>query len=141
MSAPKALGSRESKALVVQIDIDGTLDAAPAFFRWLTASLRSDGYTVLIVSSRVDSLECRTATIAELREWSITYDELHLAPEAIDPDTLPRGVHPAHRVFAHKLTVARARGTAVLFDDCSITAELFARYAPHVTVFRPMTKA
>lgn len=127
--------------IIVQIDIDGTLDAAPEFFRWMSGSLRRYGHRVLIVSSRVESPECREATLTELKTWGIDFDELLLTPEELKPEKNLEGLHPGHRMYAYKVLAAREHGTTILFDDCGITAELFKKYLPEVKVFRPQAPA
>ena len=37
-------GTNKEFPMVVQIDIDGTIDAAPEFFRWLSVALKRDGH-------------------------------------------------------------------------------------------------
>ena len=126
--------------MVVQIDIDGTIDAAPEFFRWLSVALKRDGHRVLVVTSRTTSPENVKATAAELKELGVVYDVLFLSPELDDLDArrLPPGLHPAHRLYISKLFAAEDHGTEVLFDDCGITADLFQRYLPKVKIFRPL---
>ncbi len=128
--------------MIVQIDIDHTITAAPEFFAWLTKALREDGHRILIVSSRTTSPENLRFSAQELRAFGIVFDELHLSPEVteLDPHRLPPGLHPAHRLYVYKLLVAQDHGADYLFDDCGITAELFQRYLPTVTVFRPVRK-
>ena len=123
----------------IQLDIDGTLDRSPGFFRWLSTSLRKDGHDVLIVTSRVESPGNRLATERQLEGWKISYDTLILSPppDDLDEKKLPKDLHPAHRQFITKVFVARDDKVDILFDDCGITAELFKRYLPKVLVFRP----
>ncbi|MEK6542891.1 MAG: hypothetical protein AABZ44_00420 [Elusimicrobiota bacterium] len=122
----------------IQIDIDGTIDEAPGFFRWLTASLKRDGHKVIIVTSRTDSPETRTLTTKELKDWGITYDKLILSPETdkLDPKRLPKDLDWAHKLFIFKVITAQDDDVDILFDDCSITASLFKRYLPQVKIFR-----
>ena len=126
--------------MIVQIDIDGTITAAPEFFAWLSRALRRDGHTVLVVTSRTTSSENLRFTAEEMRGYSIVFDELILSPavEDLDPQRLPPGLHPAHRLYVYKLISAEDHGTEVLFDDCTITADLFRKYLPDVMVFRPL---
>lgn len=126
--------------MIVQIDIDGTVDRAPEFFGWLTQTLRRDGHTVLIVSSRTTSPENLKLSAEELRAFGVVWDKLLLssAVDDLDPHRLPPGLHPAHRLFVYKLIVAQDYVTEILFDDCSITSDLFKRHLPDVRVLRPL---
>lgn len=126
--------------MIVQLDLDGTLDAAPAFFAWLTAALRRDGHRVLVVTSRTTSPENLKATAAELKELGVVYDQLFLSPALDDLDSrrFPPGMYPAHRLYVYKLIAAEDHGVEVLFDDCSITTDLFRKHLPKVKVFRPL---
>ena len=128
--------------MIVQIDIDGTITAAPECFAWLTQALRRDGHTVLIVSSRAASPDNLAFSAEELRAFGIVWDKLFLSPavDDLDPHRLPPFLEPAHRLVVYKLLVAEDHRVDILFDDCSITSELFQRYAPDVKVFRPMRK-
>ncbi|MBI2789823.1 MAG: hypothetical protein HYX59_14200 [Elusimicrobia bacterium] len=126
--------------MVIQIDIDGTIDAAPEFFRWLTVALTRDDHTVLIVSSRTTSKENLLATAAELKEYGVIYDKLILSPEHdnLDVSRFPPSLQAAHRLYVSKLIAAEDHGTTVLYDDCGITSELFRKHLPNVAVFRPL---
>ncbi len=126
--------------MVIQIDIDGTLDSVPAFFQWFTGSLKKDGHKVLIVTSRTHSPQNRQATIDELIEMNIVYDALIMTPEALDPKRIPRDLHPAHKLFINKIWAAEDNGVDAVFDDCGITADLFRRYLPQVQVFRVLER-
>lgn len=87
--------------MVVQIDIDGTIDQAPEFFAWLTRSLRRDGHTILIVSSRTTSPGNLKFSAAEIQAFGVVYDKLLLSPavEDLEPERLPPGLQPAHKIF------------------------------------------
>mgnify|MGYP001583407470 FL=1 len=124
--------------MVVQLDIDNTIDQALDFFRWLAKSLRRDGHTVLIVSSRTRSPENLKHTARELKDWGIEFDKLvlHPAPAELDPKRLPPGLPPAHKIYVYKLIAAQDLGTQILFDYCGITTDLFRWHLPGVNVFR-----
>lgn len=128
--------------MIVQIDIDDTITAAPDFFTWLTKALRRDGHKILIVSSRTTSAENLKLSAEELRAFGVIYDKLLLSPQVddLDPHRLPPGLHLAHRLYVYKVIAAEDHGTGILFDDCGITAELFQRYLPEVRVFRPIIR-
>ena len=128
--------------MIVQLDIDGTIDQAPEFFRWLTIALKRDSHQVLIVTSRSTSNENVRITTEEMRDYGIVFDKLLLSPEVddLDPRRLPHDLPRAHRLYVSKLIAAQDYGTEVLFDDCSITGDLFRKHAPHVQVFRPIPK-
>ena len=128
--------------MVIQIDIDGTIDRAPAFFKWLTISLKKDDHKVLIVTSRTHSPQNRLATADELGSLGIVYDALILSPEpdAINIGRMPRDLHPAHKLFINKIFAAEDNGVDSVFDDCGITADLFRRYLPKVQVFRVLER-
>jgi hypothetical protein len=124
--------------MVVQIDIDGTIDKAAEFFKWLTHNLRKDGNKVLIVSSRTYSQENEKATIKELMGYGVLYDKLILTPDLkeLDVKRFPPDMHPAHKLYIYKLFTAEDNNIEILFDDCGITTDLFRKYLPHIKVFR-----
>lgn len=128
--------------MVIQLDIDGTLDMAPTFFSWLSKALRRDGHKILVVSSRTTSTANLRDTATELKEMGIIYDMLILSPELDDLDAsrFPPGLPRAHQPYISKLMAAEDHGTDVLFDDCGITAQLFLENLPEVTIFRPLRK-
>ena len=60
----------------IGIDIDGCISENPQFFALLSASLKSAGHTVHVVTYRdIRSIE---ETKQELKSWKISYDALHL---------------------------------------------------------------
>jgi len=126
--------------MVVQIDIDGTINWAPVFFAWMTRVFQREGHRVLIVTTLEDVPGERELTEEELRGWEITYDKLILSPPLGDLDSrrFPPGLHPSHKLYVYKLFVAQDHGTDILFDDCGITADLFRKHLPQVKVFRPL---
>ena len=127
--------------MVIQLDIDGTLDYAPQFFSWLAFALERDRrHKVLIVSSRTTSPENLKITDRELEEMDIVYDKLILSPALADLDLsrVPPDLPLGQRVYIYKLMAAEDNGTEILFDDCGITTALFRRYLPAVKVFRPI---
>ena len=122
----------------IQIDIDGTIDKAPEFFKWLTQSLRVSNHKVFIVSSRTTSPQNDKETAKELKEYEVTYDKLVLTPNLKDLDSkrFPTDMNPGAQLYIHKLFTAEDNDTDILFDDCGITTELFRKYLPGVKVFR-----
>ena len=124
--------------MVIQIDIDGTIDKATEFFKWLTNNLHKDGHRVLIVSSRTYSPENQKETINELESYGIIYDKLILTPDLkkLDIKRFPPDMQPAHKIYIYKLFTAEDNNVEIIFDDCGITMELFRKYLPHVKVFR-----
>jgi hypothetical protein len=128
--------------MVIQIDIDGTIDRAPAFFQWITSSLKRDGHRVLIVTSRTHSPQNLRATANELAGLGIVYDSLILTPppDSLNVRRIPRDMHPAHKLFINKLFAAEDNDVDAVFDDCGITADLFRRYLPEVQVFRVLER-
>lgn len=126
--------------MTVQLDIDGTLDFASQFLGWLSRALRAGGHRVLVVSSRIESAACRTATRRELKGWGVECDELLLTPAHLPRESLPADLQRGHELFIYKVLAAQAQGVDVLVDDCGITVELFRRHLPGVKVFRPQSK-
>ncbi|MCX5784554.1 MAG: hypothetical protein NTX59_02595 [Elusimicrobia bacterium] len=124
----------------IQIDIDGTIDKAPEFFKWLTRSLRADGHKVFIVSSRTSSPRNDRETAKELEGYGVVYDKLILSPELknLDSKRFPPDMNAGHKLYIHKLFAAEDNGIEILFDDCGITTELFRKHLPEVKVFRPL---
>jgi hypothetical protein len=122
----------------IQIDIDGTIDKAPEFFRWLTQAMRASKHKVFIVSSRTSSPQNDKATSKELKEYGVTYDKLVLTPSLKDLDSkrFPSGMNQGEKLYIYKLFTAEDNDIEVLFDDCGITTELFRKHLPKITVFR-----
>ncbi|PIP84780.1 MAG: hypothetical protein COR54_02270 [Elusimicrobia bacterium CG22_combo_CG10-13_8_21_14_all_63_91] len=126
--------------MVVQLDIDGTIDRAPEFFAWMSTALLRDGHRVLVVTSRTTSPENIRLTAEGLRAFGIVYNRLLLSPavDDLDPGRLPPSLLPTHRLFVYKLIAAQDHGTEILFDDCKITSDIFRRHSPDVRVYRPL---
>ena len=124
--------------MIVQIDIDGTIDKAPEFFKWLTENLKEGGYKVLIVTSRTTSPQNDKDTAEEMKKYGVLYDKLILSPNIWDLDIkrFPSDMCSAHKLYIYKLFIAEDNGVDLLFDDCGITTELFRKYLPDVKVFR-----
>jgi hypothetical protein len=124
--------------MTFQIDIDGTIDRAQEFFKWLTRSLRADGHKVFIVSSRTSSPQNDRETAKELEGYGIAYDKLILSPELknMDSNRFPSDMSPGHKLYIYKLFAAEDNGVEILFDDCGITTELFHKYLPKIKLFR-----
>lgn len=122
----------------IQIDIDGTIDKAPEFFKWLTQSLRASNHKVFIVSSRTTSPQNDKETAKELKEYGVTYDKLVLTPNLKDLDSkrFPPDMNSGAKLYIHKLFTAEDNKIDILFDDCGITTELFRKHRPEVKVFR-----
>ncbi|MCG2710995.1 MAG: hypothetical protein L6416_01500 [Candidatus Omnitrophica bacterium] len=127
--------------MIAQIDIDGTIDKAPEFFKWLTKSLKRDGHKVLIVTSRTTSPENDRETAREIKKYGVVYDRLILSPNIGDLDAkrFPPDMRPAHKLYIYKLFVAEDNAVDTLFDDCGITTELFRKYLPNVKVFKVLS--
>lgn len=124
--------------MVIQIDVDDTITRAPEFFKHLTRSLKRDGHTILIVTTRTDVRGVRAATKGELLDYGIFYDKLILSPplDELDEKTLPPGLAVSRRPFAVKVTAARDHKVEVVFDDCGITIGLLKKYLPKVQVMQ-----
>jgi len=122
----------------IQIDIDGTIDKAPVFFRWLTNNLKTSEHKVFIVTSRTSSPMNDAETEKELKGYGIMYDKLVLTPNLKDLDSkrFPSDMNPGAQLYIHKLFTAEDNNIDILFDDCGITTELFRKYLPEVKVFR-----
>ncbi len=122
----------------IQIDIDGTIDKAPVFFRWLTNNLRDSGHKVFIVTSRTSSPMNDAETEKELKGYGITYDKLILSPELKDLDSrrFPPDMDGGEKLYIYKVFTAQDNEVDILFDDCGITTNLFRCYLPDVKVFR-----
>lgn len=122
----------------IQIDIDGTIDKAPDFFKWLTHSLRAGKHKVLIVSSRTYSEQNEIETKKELKEYGVTYDRFVLSPQLkdLDKSRFPPNMNQGAKLYIHKLFTAEDNNIDILFDDCGITTELFRKYLPAIKVFR-----
>jgi hypothetical protein len=124
----------------VQIDIDGTITRMPGFYKWLTESLRRDGHSVLIASSRTTSPENDKITAKELAEMGVVYDKMILSPELnnLDKSRLPADMNPGESLYVYKLIVAQDEKTTILIDDCGVTAGLFQRHLPNVEILLPL---
>lgn len=62
------------------LDIDGTIDANPQFFAWLTYRLKKPGNTNEVVVITCRNPKRWSGTIAELQSWGILYDSVIMMP-------------------------------------------------------------
>lgn len=126
--------------MVIQLDIDGTIDRNPKFFSCLSRAFRADGHEVLVVTARIGALANLERTRRQLTAWGISYDELVMSPpyDEMDPRVCPKVHDWDHRRHLIKLITALGRGVNVAYDDSSEVADLFLEYAPSITLFRVM---
>ena len=88
--------------MIVVIDVDETVTAAPVFFSWLSRALRRDGHRVIILTVRRD----REDTARLLVRLGVAWDELVTPPPEAD------------RALEWKISRARELAPDVLIDDC-----------------------
>ena len=122
----------------IGLDIDNTITRCPYFFSMLTHSIKKQGGTVHIVSSRTDVSEVLDKTREEMREFDVLYDHIYLLPEG----ETARGRCPHtdldwyQKYIWQKVEYCINNGIDVYFDDEEKVSELFARYAPKIQFFK-----
>ena len=127
------------KRMVVGLDIDGTITAAPEFFRMLSEAVYREGGKVIIVSARSNTRLVRTETEIELRRYGILYSKLILLPEGADMlGDPPPEVGYLERYLWQKVYVSLAEGVGVFFDDDDVVVDLFGKYGMGVQVYQAM---
>jgi hypothetical protein len=72
----------------IALDIDGTLDEHPEFFRFLSGALRDRGHFIAILTYRDPDRRVQTET--QLNMWGIIHDEIHFAQSLADKGRLCR---------------------------------------------------
>jgi len=124
--------------MVIQIDIDGTINQAPAIFSAMTKALGGNGHRILVVSARVEDSESREFTTKQLREWRIDYEELILTPpfRQLIPSWFPPNLPLEQRAIFFKVMTARERRVDVAFEDDGLVIDLFRAYLPEMQVFQ-----
>jgi len=128
-----------SKRIVLGLDIDDTITAAPNFFALLSKAVRRAGGRVIIVTSRGNLPEVVDATSAELEGYGVEFDEINCIPDKED-EYIPcphDDLDWYQKYLWQKVAICEARNVDVLFADDSRMVQLFARYAPAVQVFQP----
>ena len=99
-SALDLLPARERTALCEELlvgvthvarNIDGTVTAAPKFFRAFSKTARESRKRVSIVTSRSPDPRAVSATRDELRALRVTFDALHAIPAMGTDDSCPHG--------------------------------------------------
>jgi hypothetical protein len=125
--------------MIVGLDIDGTITAAPEFFRMLSEAVYRDGGKVIIVSARSNSSISRTETIAELRQLGIPYSKLILLPEgAAMVGNPPSELSYLERYLWQKVHICESEGVRVFFDDDNTMVDMFVQYATGVQVYQAL---
>lgn len=123
--------------MIVGLDIDGTITAAPEFFRMLSEAVYRDGGKVIIVSARSNTRHARRETEFELRELGILYSKLLLLPEGADMlGEPPIELSYLERYLWQKVHFSLTEGISVFFDDDDLVIDLFCRYAPSVQLYQ-----
>ena len=92
------------------LDIDGTIDENPEFFRLLSESW--PGGSVYIITHRVSDTKARR----QLADWGIRFDEVHLSKSSED-----------------KARLIKELGISVMIDDSD---EVIAALPENVTVLK-----
>ena len=118
----------------IGIDIDGTITLDPLFFAQLSRDIRERGGYVHVVSSR--SREGRSESLTELREYGISFDELHLLPSIEDAQDLcpHKSLNWFDRHCWLKVEYAKRIGLTHFVDDDRRIIELFKMYAPEIQI-------
>lgn len=129
-----------NKRIVLGLDVDDTITAAPEFFALLTKAVRRAGGRVCIVTSRGNSPEVVEATRAELEGYGIEFDEIDIIPDKEEEfiDCPHDDLDWYQRYLWQKVAICEARNVDVLFEDDPKVVRLFAKYAPEIQVFQPV---
>ena len=130
---------KHEQRMVVGLDIDGTITAAPDFFRMVSDAVYKTDGRVIVVSARSNTSLSRTETAAELQRLGIRYSKLFLLPEGGamlgDP---PTELGCLERYLWQKVHICESEGVEVFFDDDDTVVSLFAHYTTGIQVFQPV---
>lgn len=128
--------------LKVAFDIDDTITANPEFFRFLSHSIKKAGGNVYIISSRTDMREVYDATVKELKELDIVFDDIILIPEMrIAQEICPvKELNSYQKYIWQKIKYCEELGVKLYFDDEEAVVELFQKLAPKIQVFKVVKK-
>ena len=128
-----------SKRIVLGLDVDDTITAAPEFFALLTKAVRQAGGRVCIVTRRGNLPEVVEATRVELEDYGIEFDEINCIPDKKDEyiSCPHEDLDWYEKYLWQKVAICEARNVDVLFDDDPKVVRLFARYAPWIQLFQP----
>ena len=129
-----------SKRIVLGLDVDDTITAAPEFFALLTKAVRQAGGRVCIVTRRGNLPEVVEATRVELEDYGIEFDEINCIPDKKDEyiSCPHEDLDWYEKYLWQKVAICEARNVDVLFDDDPKVVRLFERYAPGIQVFQPV---
>lgn len=120
---------------LISLDIDDTITAYPEYFSKLSHQAYAQGGTVVIISSRMDTLEIRVETELDLAGYGIRYDALYLFKSMDDMPECPLDeLDWQDQYLWQKVAYAEATGVAVHYDDDDKVLALFRKYAPEVEV-------
>jgi hypothetical protein len=123
--------------MVVGLDIDGTITAAPEFFSMLTKAVYREGGKVLIISARTKSSAVREHTEAELRGYGVIYSKLILLPTGEEMlGEAPKQLDWLERFLWQKVHISVCEHVQCFFDDDPTVIDLFTRYAPWVQIYQ-----
>jgi hypothetical protein len=123
--------------MILGLDIDGTITAAPDFFRMLTAAVYRDGGKVLVISARSNTAEARRESEMQLRELGLLYSKLILLPEGTDMlGAPPPELDYFERFLWQKVHISVCENVSVFFDDDDTVVDLFTRYAPYIQMYQ-----
>jgi hypothetical protein len=137
LAEPAAWIVRANPMIILGLDIDDTITRDPVFFKQLTDSVTNNGGKVYIVSSRVANPEVRVKTRAELRDYGIHFEELHLLPSVETArKTCPHKALDWYSMYLwQKVDYCLQRKVTHYFDDDQKVIPLFRKYAPEIFFF------
>lgn len=127
-----------SGGMNIQIDINGTIDYAPAFFSWFTKALIKSGHKVFIATTEPDSPENRAEAVELLRKQRLQYTKLVMGYPLgkIPSAALPRGFPRSDILYAAKLICAKKNHIDILFDDDPYVLKLFHKHLPKIRTLK-----
>lgn len=120
-----------NKSMNIGLDIDNTITSYPSFFRSLSEDVQRLQGQVFIVSSRTKLADVEVATIKELRDIGIHFNELYLLPsfEEAELSCSHNDLDWYQKYLWQKVDFCIRRKITAFFDDDSKVISLFRRYA------------
>lgn len=123
-----------TRGLLLGLDIDETITAAPELFAEIAKSCRLNGGQVHLVTSR--SALGRRETVDELYAYGVQFDALHFLPEMAraNSDCPHTDLDWFQRYLWQKVAYAKRQGLMHFVDDDTKVIALFNQFAPEIVI-------
>ena len=122
--------------MIISIDIDDTITAAPSLFEVISSSEQIN--RCIVVSSRSNDSDTRSETEKELRLLNIHYNKLYLLEsyEYADHHCPHRELDWHQRYLWQKVDICLKESVDIVFEDDEKVIKLFKSYAPDIKIFQ-----